>query len=219
MPKYRFAVRSKEGKLRTGSVTEVSMDSAKERLKSAGFVIVSLTEEAELVILEAKAPGGATKPKTERAAIIEFETTFGERIGSVFSRFILRKEFAMVLFALGAGWATYQNLNRPKPVAPIEAKYLPMAVEIQVEAGGLTAQGGTFEAVLPDIPLRFGQPVSDGNLLKYSFEALKQPGRVQVSLLDSSKAVVGEGDGLLSIRQGGTLTGTVPLSPVKKKKP
>jgi hypothetical protein len=217
MPKYRFAVRSPEGKLRTGSVTELSLEAAKERLKSAGFVIVSLQEEAELVIVEAKSPGGPAAAKTQRAAIIEFETTFGERVGNFFARFILRKEFAVVLFALGAGWAGYQHLHAPKPPAVVEEKYLPLAVEVQVDSGALAGKGTTYHVVLPDIPLRFSRPVSEGALLKYEFESLKQPGRVQVTLVDSADKVLAEGEGLLAIRQEGLLAGAVPLLAVKAK--
>jgi hypothetical protein len=216
MPKFRFAVRSKEGKLRTGSVTEASLEAARERLKGAGFVIVSLQEEAELVVLESKTTSGVSRPKAERAAIIEFETTLGERIGNFFRTYILRIQFAALLLAVGAALAVYQNLNRPKPAPPAEEKFLSMKVEIQVDAGALAGKGATYDAVLPDIPLRFSRPVSEGSVLAYEFEALKQPGRVQVALLDKDNAVLAEGEGLLSIRQQGLLAGSVPLTAVKK---
>lgn len=218
MPKFRFAVRSPEGKLRTGSVTEATLDAARQRLKGAGFVIVSLAEEAELVIPESKATASALRgPKPKRAAIIEFETTFSERLGNFFSRFILRKEFAILLFLVGIGLAGYRYAHRPQPPPRTEPKYMPFALEIEVEPG--MAEGETFEAVLPDIPLAFSQKASEGNLLKYSFEALKQPVRVQVKLTDSSHKVLAEGEGLLSVRKTGLLVADVPLSPVKAKKP
>lgn len=219
MPKYRFAVRSPEGKLRTGTVTEASIEKARDRLKAAGFLIVSLQEEAELVVLESKTPSGVKTPKTERAAIIEFETTFAERVGNFLNSYLLRKEVALVLLVAGGALAVYLNLSKAKPSAAFEEKYKDIKVEIQVETGGLTSKGKTYQVVLPDIPLRFSQPVIDGPLLKHEFEAVKQPGRVQVTLLDESNDPLAEGEGLLSIRNEGLLTASVPLSPIRKKTP
>lgn len=216
MPKYRFAVRSKEGKLRTGTVTEASLDAAKARLTGAGFLIVSLQEEAEMVIHEAKAPSGVTRPRTERAAIIEFELSTSERIGAFLGRFVLRKEIAAALFLAGAGWAGYQFVTAPKPAAPVEVKFLPMSVEVTVDPGSLAGKGEKYQVMLPDVPLQFSQPVRDGSVLKYSFEFPNQPGRVRVRLLEG-ESVLGEGDGLLSTRQEGLLVGLVALSPVKAK--
>lgn len=216
MPKYRFAVRSKEGKLRTGTVTEATLEAAKSRLTGAGFVIVTLQEEAELIVHEAKAPSGGARPKAERAAIIEFETSLAERVVGFFNRFILRKEFAALLFVVGTSFAVYRNLHQQKPAPPKEIVVHSLDVEVQVEAGPLDGKGEMLVAVLPDIPFRFTQPVKDGLLLKNSFDSAKQPGRVQVSLLDAQGAVLGEGEGLLSIRKEGLLTCSVPLAPVKK---
>ena len=217
MPKYRFAVRSQEGKLRTGTVTEASLEAAKSRLTGAGFVIVSLQEEAELVVHEAKAPSGGARPKAERAAIIEFETTFFERVANFFNRFILRREFAAVLFALGTAFAVYQNLTHQKPPQPKQVQVTALDVEVQVEPGSLEGKGDTLVAVLPDIPFRFSQPVKAGLLMKNSFETPKLPGRVLVTLVDEDGQVLGEGEGLLSARKEGALAASVPLSPVKKK--
>jgi hypothetical protein len=216
MPKYRFAVRSKEGKLRTGSVTEASLEGAKERLKAAGFLIVSLTEETELVIHQAKPATGTAPPKIQRAAIIEFESTFGERLQEFLGRYVLRKEFAMVLFVLGIAWAVYLALNRPKPPPDTTPKYMPLVVQVEVDPGAF--QGQTYIAKLPDIPLQFSQKASQGNRLDYSFESLKQPGRVEVSLADSSGKVVAQGDALLSLREEGVLAGSVVLLPIKKRR-
>lgn len=216
MPKYRFAVRSKEGKLRTGTVTEATLDAAKTRLTGAGFLIVSLQEEAELVIHEAKSPAGAARPKTERAAIIEFEQSLGERTMEFLGRFVLRKEIAMALFLGGAGWAGYQHWTAPKPTAPVEIKYLPLQVQVQVDPGAMAGKGTEYQVVLPDVPLQFSQPVNGGTLLKYDFEFPNQPGRVQVRLLDG-ETVLAEGDGLLSTREEGLLASSVALAPVKAK--
>jgi hypothetical protein len=219
MPKYRFAVRTREGKLRTGTVTEATLEGAKSRLTGAGFVIVTLQEEAELVVLESRAPSGVKAPKPERAAIIEFETTLGERISDFLSRFVLRKEFALALLVIGGAWALYQNIHRTPIAGPPEPTYLPLTVEIEIDPGGLSGKGTTYEVILPDIPLRFSQPVSDGPLIKYSFEAVKQPGRVLANLLDQDGQPVGEGEGLLSLRGEGQLSSAVPLTPVKTKAP
>lgn len=216
MPKFRFAVRSPEGKLRTGTVTEATLDAAKERLKSAGLLIVTLTEESELVVHQSKGPGSAATPRPERAAIIEFEVTAGERVMAWLGRYVLRKEFALVLFLTGFAWVGYQIAHREKPPAPVEIKYINQAVEVQVDPGAF--QGETYRVVLPDIPLRFDQKASEGNLLKVSYEAAKQPGRVQVTLTDLTGETVAEGEGLLSSRGEGVLAGNVALAAVKKKK-
>ncbi|MDG7111587.1 hypothetical protein OVO43_12020, partial [Streptococcus pneumoniae] len=62
----------------------------------------------------------------------------------------------------------------------------------------------------------FSQPTREGTTLKYSFQFPKQPGRVQVRLMDG-ESLLGEGEGLLSSRQEGQLVSSVALSPVKAK--
>lgn len=214
MPKFRFAVRSPEGKLRTGTVTEATLEAAKDRLKNAGFLIVTLAEETELVIHEAKSPTGTAHVKTERAAIIEFELSFTERLSAFLHRFILRKEFALLLLLLGTPLAGYGYLHRPKAAPVAEAKYIAFDVEVTVDPG--SSQGDLYEVLLPDIPLRFTAKKADGTILKSSFEAVKQPGRVLVRLIHEGK-LVAEGEGLLSARKQGLLAGQVALTPAKKK--
>lgn len=219
MPKYRFAVRSKEGKLRTGTVTEVSLETAKERLIGAGFAIVSLTEESDLVIHQAKAsPGGgvAAGHKTERATILEFETTAWERFSDFLGRWVFRKEVAFVLFLAGFALAGYKFITAPKATPDNEPKYFPYQVTIDIDPGA--AEGEKYVVVLPEIPLRLDQRVSEGKTVTSEFETLKKPSKIEVSLLDIHDEVVAKGEGALSSRKEGVLAGSVPLDPVKKKK-
>ena len=165
---------------------------------------------------EAKAPSGAQRPKLERAAIIEFETTLAERMSQFLQDYVLRKEFAAVLFIVGAGLGGYLYVSRPKPAVVAEAKYELLNVEVTVDQSLVPVKGALYKAVLPDIPWQFTQAVTDGPLLKTSFESVKRPGRVQVSLENDSGTVLASGDALLSSRPGGQLVAEVPLSPVKK---
>ena len=224
MPKYRFAVRSKEGKLRTGTVTEASLDTAKERLQQAGFAIVSLTEESELVIHQASpSVGGGTTAthKTERAAILEFETTAWEKVSDFFSRWVFRKEVAFVLFLCGFALAGYRVFTRPAKTGPVEPQYVEYTVTVEIEPG--KAEGEEFVVLLPEIPLRMTQKVSIGKSITSEFETLKKPDKVEVTLVDLHQEVVAKGEGLLSLKDEKQLVSTVTLDPVKpaseKKKP
>lgn len=218
MPKYRFAVRSKEGKLRTGTVTEASAEAAKERLTQAGFTIVTLTEESELVIHQStpSAGGGpSTGHKTERAAILEFETTAWERFSEFLGRWVFRKEIAVVLFLCGFSVAAYKFVTAPKKVQDAEPEYLPYSVTVEIDSGAI--EGESFVVVLPEIPLRLEQKVSEGKAVSSDFESLKRPTKIEVSLLNLHDEVVAKGEGSLSPRKEGVLAGTVALDPVKAK--
>lgn len=216
MPKYRFAVRSKEGKLRTGTVTEASSEAAKERLTQAGFTIVTLTEESELVIHQATpSVGGGTSAghKTERAAILEFETTAWERFSDFMGRWVFRKEVAVLLFLCGFSLAAYRFVTAPKKVQEAEPQYLPYRVTVEIDSGAI--EGESFVVVLPEIPLRVEQKVREGKAVSSDFESLKKPTKFEVSLLNLHDEIVAKGEGSLSPRQEGVLAGTVALDPVK----
>lgn len=219
MPKYRFAVRSKEGKLRTGTVTEASSEAAKERLTQAGYTIVTLAEESDLVIHQAN-PAAAGRPaaghKTERAAILEFETTPWERFNEFMGRWVLRKEIAMLLFFCGFSLAAYKFVTKPKPPQVAEAKYIPIDLTVEIDPGKV--EGESFVILLPEIPLRLNQKVRDGNTVTSNFESLKAPSKVEVSLLDIHDEVVASGEGPLSTRKEGVLAGSVTLDPVKPQR-
>ncbi len=224
MPKYRFAVRSKEGKLRTGTVTEASLENAKERLQQSGFAIVSLTEESELVIHQSTPSlggGPVATHKTDRAAILEFETTPWERISNFFSRWIFRKEFAFLLFLCGFALAGYRVFTRPAQTGPSEPQYVKYQMTVEIEPG--KAEGEEFVVVLPEIPLRLSQKVREGKSVSLDFETLKKPSKVEVSLLNIHREVVAEGAGDLSLKNKDSLEkiqlfSTVPLDPVKAKR-
>lgn len=224
MPKYRFAVRSKEGKLRTGTVTEASLENAKERLQQSGFVIVSLTEESELVIHQSTpAVGGGTvaTPKTDRAAILEFETTPWEKISGFFSRWVFRKEVAFLLFLCGFGLAGYRVFTRPAKTGPSEPQYVKYQMSVEIAPG--KAEGEEFVIILPEIPLRLSKKVREGKSVTSEFETLKKPNKVEVTLLDIHREVVAKGEGDLSLKSddaqdGIQLTSTVSLDIVKKKR-
>ncbi len=216
MPKFRFAIRSKEGKLRTGTVTEADIASAKDRLIKAGFIIVTLAEESELVIHQNVSTGSISRPNPERASIIEFEMTAGERFASFFSTFILRKEFALVLFVLGALWAGYLFVNREKPPVDTGPKYVAYKLVVEVDPGSI--KGSTYVVSLPDVPLRFSKsasPEGTRESLPFDFEALKEPKKVEVTLVDSADSPIGMGEGILTSKEAGVLGVSVLLDPIK----
>lgn len=218
MPKYRFAVRSKEGKLRTGTVTEASAETAKERLTQAGFTIVTLTEESELVIHQSTPSAGSSPSaghKTERTAILEFETTAWERFSDFMGRWVFRKEVAVLLFLCGFSLAAYRFVTAPKKVQDAEPQYIPYRVTVEIDSGAL--EGESFVVILPEIPLRVEQKVSQGKAVSSDFESLKKPTKVEVSLLNLHDEIVAKGEGSLSPRKEGALAGTVVLDPVKLK--
>lgn len=216
MPKFRFAVRSKEGKLRTGTVSEVDLSAAKDRLVKAGFMIVTLAEESELVIHQNVSTGSVSRPTPERASIIEFEMTGWERFVSFFNTYILRKEFALVLFVMGAAWAGYLFITREGPPVDTSAKYVVYKIEVEVDPGPL--KGSTYVVSLPDVPLRFSKSASpQGNreTLPFDFEALKEPKKVEVSFVDSGDSLIGSGEGTLTSKEAGVLGVSIVLEAVK----
>lgn len=214
MPKFRFAVRSKEGRIRTGSVNEASLEAARQCLVKAGYEVISLTGESEIIVHEAKASERrGTSVKPERAAIIEFEVGFGERIGDFLSRFVLRKEAVVVFLMLGIALATYNYYRMPKVEPAPEAKYIGFEVEITIDPNSF--RGDTYQVLLPDVPLRFSGKVKDGSVLRYSFEGLKQPQRAQVSLLEKGSPVA-MGESMLSLGKEGVLFAQVILDPLRK---
>lgn len=215
MPKFRFAVRTKEGKLRTGTVTEASVEQARACLLKAGLHIVSLAQDSDLVVAQPKAPVGRPTVKTERVALIEFEVSLGERILEFLRRFVLRADVAAVVFLVGVGWAAFRFSSRVDAPPPAEPVYTPIKIRVAVQPGSL--KGDSYQVLLPDIPWKFSAKFSEGTTLLSSLDSIKVPERVQVSLIRLDE-VVGQGEGLLSKEASGELVASVPLDPVKLEK-
>lgn len=218
MGKFRFIVRSAQGKTRRGVVTDVSLKAARNRLQESGFQVVELYEEADLIVHEAPRPGGGgLKPK--RAEIIEFETSFSERAGEWLEKWLLRKEMAAVLLALGMVAMVVSWVNAPKKEPPPELEYKLYTIEVAVDLAQL--EGSKLQVVLPDLPFK---KVADAEIktgsqtVSFEIEAAEQPTKVEVCLLEFDGKVVGADSGTLTAQGGkeGALGSNHVLSPAKE---
>lgn len=119
MPKFRFIVQSPSGKVRRGTITEQDENAARESLQSAGFSVVSLTESTDLVVhTPAGGTGGRPRSKPERAALIEFEESLGEKFKDFLNTYIFRKELVILLMVAGFAYIVVSWMGQEAPEGP-----------------------------------------------------------------------------------------------------
>lgn len=198
MPKYRFIVRAESGKVRRGTLTEESEQSARKRLEEAGFEVVSLVESTDLVVHTPQTTQGRTKYSPVRADIIDFEETLDEKFVNLLNRFLLRREVALMLGILGLIWVVVSGLGKEEPKKAPEVQYVAYEVSVSVDTQDYDAN--LVEVRLPDIPFKVSEPIdrdSEGaQTVKLEFEAANKPERIEVAVLDGQD-VLARGDGLL----------------------
>ena len=217
MPKFRFIVQAKSGKARRGTITEADEQAARHQLESAGFQVVSLIESTDLVVhTPAQGPAGRKKHRTERAAIIDFEETAGEKIGRLLNTYFLRREAAMILAVAGLIWIATGMFGGSEPPKPEGPTYVPYVVTVEVTDSGF--EPDQVEVRLPDIPFKVAEPWDEGPSQKVvlDFEAAKQPDRVEITFYED-KEKVGYEEGHLSSAGSGKYT--FSSTPMKMKKP
>lgn len=192
MAKFRFLVSSPKGKARRGTVTEATLADARASLQKAGFTVVELFEEADIVIQEQKRPSGKTQFKPKRARIIDFELTPAERVGEFFSTYILRREVALLLLVAGLCWMAVAYVNKEPPPKPIEATLYDLKLKVQVDLNSLP--GDRLILRLPEIPYSQETRVSSkdegsGPTLELDFQLEKDASKLEIELLDGETIV------------------------------
>lgn len=199
MPKYRFVVQSPSGKMRRGTISEKDEAAAQQSLLKAGFQVVSVTEVTDLIVhTPAATPTGRARLTPERANIIEFEESLGEKLWTALSTYVLRREVALLLAVAGVLWlavGAFQNRGRE---APPELEYKTLKVTVEVDTSGY--QANTLEIRLPEIPFKKRERVqADSKQVQkaeLNIESTVVPSNVQVSLLDGEQ-VVAKAEGIL----------------------
>lgn len=190
MPKYRFVVQAPSGKVRRGTITETDDQAARKRLREAGFTVVSIAEEADIVIHAPAAGPAAAKLRTkpERAALIDFEETAVEKLQNFVNKYFLRKEAALVLGVMGMIWIAYSAFTGPKTTVSVEPEYLLMKVQVTSDIPDVEAN--TLVVRLPEIPYstsaRLSPDPTGKQSLSFEIEVVKLPAKVEVQLTDGS---------------------------------
>lgn len=223
MPKYRFCVKAPNGKVRRGTVNEVDLEAARLRLVKAGFEVLELGKEAELVIETPTAlPGhsGRVGAKFQRAAILEFDETPWERLVGVLRTYLLRKEAAVAFLVLGVVVIGARLVLAPKDTAPTKPVYLPYTIEVTVVLGDF--DGRTVRVSLPEIPFTHSvptdvSPVGGEQTVTFEIETLTEPRAVGVRLLDATGNVLATGESTLASGEGDSLRSKVHLEPAVEK--
>lgn len=199
MPKFRFIVQSPSGKVRKGTISEKDEQSARQSLESAGFSVVSLTESTELIVhTPAAGPAGRPRVKPERAAIIEFEESAGDKAKGFLNTFILRREFAIVLAVLGLVWIVYAWTTRPEKPPDPEEQYATLTFAGSIDNSGFPE---TRRAIvrIPELPytetVEF-QSDSPPHQVSIVIETTREPQTVEVTLQEGSEKVA-RGSGTL----------------------
>lgn len=217
MPKFRFVVRSSQGKTRRGTVTDTTAKEARARLQSAGFQVISLMEMAELVVHEAPQVKSGRRP--EKVEIIEFESNLLERLWEGFEANVLRKEVAAVLLVLGTIAMGIGLIRAPKEEPPRELKYVVYHIQVEVDRSGVA--GDEIQVFLPDLPFKTVVDVSDSGTqtVEFVIEAATQPINVEVALFETGVSEpVATSKGSLTAQSGeeGALASKQLLIPTKR---
>lgn len=206
MPKFRFVVQAPSGKIRRGTIAESDEQTARNRLREAGFTVVSLNEESDIVV-HAPAAGASNvqmRVKPERAALIDFEETLFEKFQNFVSTFFLRKEAAIFLGVVGVAWILYSMKGSGEQTAPVEPEYLPVKIEVTSDVTGFDAD--TLVVRLPEVPYTKSAPVSPDpsgkQQLVFEIDVMKIPTQVEVQLVDNREVLASE-RGELAVKGGG----------------
>ncbi|MCA9779799.1 MAG: hypothetical protein KC800_23890 [Candidatus Eremiobacteraeota bacterium] len=222
MPKYRFIVQSPSGKVRRGTITEKDENGARDQLQSAGFTVVSLTEMTDLVVHTPTggATGGRPRSKPERAALIEFEDTFGEKIKDFFNDYVFRKELVMLLMVAGLGYLLLSWMTQKEPEGPRELEYQEYTITVTVDSSGYP-DTGRAQVRLSDIPYTATEDFDKGSspsTVEVVIEAAKEPKNVEVTLMEGTVTPVARTSGTLEAgpNKGSFTFNAVDFAPIKE---
>lgn len=200
MPKFRFIVQSPSGKARRGTITEQDENSARESLQSAGFTVVSLTESTDLVVhTPAGGTGGRPRSKPERAALIEFEDSLGEKLKDFLNSYIFRKELVVLLMVAGFAYIVVSWMGQEEPEGPQELEYQEYNIKVTIDSSGFP-DAGRAQVRLPDIPYNASKDFDRGSspsTVEIIIEAAKEPQAVEVTLMEGTVTAVARTSGTL----------------------
>ena len=193
MAKFRFVVRSPQGKARRGTVTEDTMADARASLQKAGYEVIELFEETDIVIHQHKSSSGKKIHKPTRAKIIDFELTAGERFGEFLSKFVLRREVALLLLVAGICWMAISYVNSEPPPAPVEPTLYDLKLTVQVDLNSM--EGERVVLSLPEVPYSTEQTIGPGSeqtlpAIELDLQLEKQVSKLELNLLDRDKKSV-----------------------------
>jgi hypothetical protein len=216
MPKFRFMVQSATGKVRRGSLIEADEEAARKRLQAAGFAVLSLNEEAELVVHE---QGGSGRPKVapQRASIIAFEETWWEKIWLGIHTYVLRRETAMLLALAGLIWISVGLLNKPKATGPAELDYKDWKGTVTVDSHGFD-RASNIVVSLPDLPYtqseRIDREATGAQTVVVDIQSANIPNRIVVTLVDGN-TIEAKGVGEVTLSGDGQFEFQAVLEAVK----
>ena len=212
MAKFAFIVRSQDGRVRKGNVSEADEEAARKRLMKAGFEVISLTEKTDLVVHDGtKKPG---RPTPQRAAIIDFEETPLERFWGFVNSRLLRRETAMVLAVIGFVWLIAGSVGGPEETAPPEPEFKLYKISVQFDPADYRYDLVTLR--LPEIPVTLSaKPEKGATSAKFELEAVQTPSQVEVKLLDRGEPVAEDAGALTSSATKGEFSYQADLKRVK----
>ena len=204
MPKYRFIVQSPSGKARRGTISEKDEYSAQAALETAGFKVVSLTEKTDLVVhtpTGGAVASGRVRAKPERAALIEFEDSTGEKISNFFNTYVFRREVVILLMVAGLVWIVYTWATKPERKPPPELEYQGLKITVSIDRSDFP-EAGRAKIRFPEIPFTVTEDFSsdsNGSLqeVEIEIEAAKDPKTVDITLVEGTSTPVATGHGTL----------------------
>jgi hypothetical protein len=224
MPKYRFIVQSPSGKARRGTISEKDEHSAQVALETAGFKVVSLTEKTDLVVHTpsgAAAASGRPSSKPERAALIEFEDSPGEKVKMFLNTFVLRREVVIVLMLMGLAWIVYAWATQPEKKPPPELEYQGLNITVTFDTSDYPDADRALVRI-PEIPFTHTEDFqSDESPRKVniSIEVAKEPQTVEVTLIEGTSTPIASGRATLDAgtEKGAYSAEVLDFEPIKKE--
>ncbi len=221
MPKYRFCVKAPNGKIRRGTVNEVDLEAARLRLLKAGFEVLELRKDTELIIESPTAMPGQTgrgAPRFQRAAILEFDETPWERLTDLARTYLLRREAAVAILLVGILVIVGRIVLAPESQGPQKPDYRLYEVNVDVELAQF--DGRTLRVSLPEIPFTHSEPtevapVGAQQTVIFEIEAVIEPRTVSVRLFDATGNSLAAGESSLTQGEGDSLRTRVYLEAVQ----